>query len=86
MTKNDWLGALGDLPAQFLSTFPIFVPFLFISDAKLALRVSNAIAIAMLFLCGFTFGHYAGFRPVAMGLSMVALGSAFVGVAIALGG
>ena len=71
---------------SFLSTFPIIIPFIFFSDARLALRVSNAVAIAMLFLCGFTFGHYAGFRPVAMGLSMVALGSAFVGVAIALGG
>jgi hypothetical protein len=86
LTKSDWLGALGICVLSFLSTFPIIVPFLFISDARLALRVSNAVAIAMLFLCGFTFGHYAGFRPVAMGLSMVALGSAFVGVAIALGG
>jgi VIT family len=86
LTKNDWLGALGICLLSFLSTFPIIVPFLFFSDARLALRVSNAVAIAMLFLCGFTFGHYAGFRPVAMGLSMVALGSAFVGVAIALGG
>jgi hypothetical protein len=40
----------------------------------------------MLFLCGFIFGRYSGFRPVAMGLSMVALGGALVGVAIALGG
>jgi hypothetical protein len=86
LTKNDWLGALGICLLSFVSTFPIIVPFLFISDPRLALRVSNAIAIAMLFLCGFTFGHYAGFRPVAMGFSMVALGSAFVGVAIALGG
>ena len=86
LTKSDWLGALGICLLSFLSTFPIIVPFLFISDARVALRVSNAVAIAMLFLCGFTFGHYAGFRPVAMGLSMVALGSAFVGVAIALGG
>jgi hypothetical protein len=86
LTKNDWLGALGICLLSFLSTFPIVVPFLFISDARLALRVSNAIAIAMLFLCGFTFGHYAGFRPVAMSLSMVALGSAFVGIAVALGG
>ena len=86
LTKNDWLGALGICLLSFLSTFPIIVPFLFFSDARLALRVSNAVAIAMLFLCGFTFGRYAGFRPVAMGLSMVALGSAMVGVAIALGG
>ena len=86
LTKSDWLGALGICLLSFLSTFPIIVPFLFFSDARLGLRVSNAVAIAMLFLCGFTFGRYAGFRPVAMGLSMVALGSAFVGVAIALGG
>jgi VIT1/CCC1 family predicted Fe2+/Mn2+ transporter len=86
LTKSDWLGALGICLLSFLSTFPIIVPFLFFSDARLGLRVSNAVAISMLFLCGFTFGRYAGFRPVAMGLSMVALGSAFVGVAIALGG
>ena len=86
LTKSDWLGALAICLLSFLSTFPIIVPFLFFSDARLALRASNAVAIAMLFLCGFTFGRYAGFRPVAMGLSMVALGSAFVGVAIALGG
>ena len=71
---------------SFLSTFPIVIPFLFISDARLALRVSNVVAITMLFLCGFMFGRYAGFRPMAMGAAMVALGGALVGVAIALGG
>jgi VIT family len=86
LAKTDWLGALGICLLSFLSTFPIVVPFLFIGEARLALRVSNAVAIAMLFLCGFMFGRYSGFRPVAMGLSMVALGSALVGVAIALGG
>jgi VIT1/CCC1 family predicted Fe2+/Mn2+ transporter len=57
-----------------------------IGDAKLALRASNAVAIAMLFLCGFALGRFAGFRPIVTGLSMVAVGSALVGVAIALGG
>jgi VIT family len=86
LTKSDWLGALGICLLSFLSTFPIVIPFLFIEDARLALRVSNGVAIAMLFLCGYMFGRYAGFRPVAMGLSMVALGGALVGIAIALGG
>jgi VIT1/CCC1 family predicted Fe2+/Mn2+ transporter len=86
LTKNDWLGALGICLLSFLSTFPIVVPFLFIGDARLALRVSNAVAIAMLFLCGFMFGRCAGFRPVAMGVSMVVLGCTLVAVAIALGG
>jgi hypothetical protein len=86
LTKSDWLGALGICLLSFLSTFPIVIPFLFIADARLALRVSNAVAIAMLFLCGFMLGRCAGFRPIAMGFSMVALGSALVGVAIVLGG
>ncbi|MGB9370079.1 MAG: VIT1/CCC1 transporter family protein [Xanthobacteraceae bacterium] len=86
LTGNDWLGALGIFLLSFLSTFPIVIPFLVIGDARLALRVSNAVAIAMLFLCGFLFGRYAGFRPAAMGASMVLLGGALVGVAIAFGG
>jgi len=86
LTREDWLGALGLCLLSFLSTFPIVIPFLFIGDARLALRVSNAVAIAMLFLCGFLFGRYAGFHPVTMGAAMVALGGALVGVAIALGG
>jgi hypothetical protein len=86
LTKSDWLAALGICLLSFLSTFPIVIPFLLIADARVALRVSNATAIVMLFLCGFMFGRYSGFRPVAMGFSMVALGSALVGVAILLGG
>jgi hypothetical protein len=86
LTKSDWLGAVGICLLSFLSTFPIVIPFLLIGDARLALRASNAVAIAMLFLCGAMFGRYAGFRPVAMGLSFVALGIALVGIAIALGG
>jgi VIT family len=86
LTKSDWLGALAICLLSFLSTFPIVIPFLFSADARLALRVSNAIAIAMLFLCGFMLGRFAGFQPMVMGLSMVAFGAALVGVAIALGG
>src|SRR5262249_3171605 len=86
LTKSDWLGALGIFLLSFLSTFPIVIPFLLIGDARLALRLSNAVAITMLFLCGFMFARFAGYRPMAMGLSMVALGGAMVAVAIALGG
>jgi VIT1/CCC1 family predicted Fe2+/Mn2+ transporter len=57
-----------------------------IGDVRLALRASNVIACAMLFLLGYAFGHYAGFRPWSMGLAMTAVGGALVGVAILLGG
>jgi hypothetical protein len=86
LTKCDWIGALGLCLLSFLSTFPVVIPFIFLSDAKLALRVSYAVAIAMLFWCGYVFGYRSGLRPWAAGLSMVAVGSALVSVAVALGG
>jgi VIT1/CCC1 family predicted Fe2+/Mn2+ transporter len=86
LTKRDGLGAMAICLLSFLSTFPIVIPFILIGDARLALRVSNAVAIAMLFVCGYAVGYWAGFRPWATGLSMVAVGAALVGVAIALGG
>jgi hypothetical protein len=86
LVRHDALGALGVCLLSFLSTFPIVVPFIVIGDARLALRVSNVVAIAMLFLCGYVFGLHSGLRPWATGVSMVAFGGALVGVAIALGG
>jgi len=86
LMKRDWIGALGLCLLSFLSTFPIVIPFIFLNDVRLALRVSNAVAIVMLFFCGYAFGYRSGIRPWAAGLSMVAFGSVLVGVAIALGG
>jgi hypothetical protein len=86
LTREDLLGALGICLLSFLATFPIVIPFLLFGEARLALRVSNAVAIGMLFLCGYLYGQHAGLRPLPMGLSMVAIGGALVAVAIALGG
>jgi hypothetical protein len=86
LTKRDWTGALGLCLLSFLATFPVVIPFIFLSDARLALRVSYAVAIVMLFCCGYAFGVHSGLKPWAAGLSMVAVGSALVGVAVALGG
>jgi hypothetical protein len=85
-TKKDGLGAIAVCLIVFLSTFPVVVPFIFLDDPRLALRVSNAIAGLMLFLCGYAFGIRAGLRPWPTGISMVAIGGALVGIAIALGG
>ena len=84
--KDDWLAALAVFAWVFVSTFPVVLPFLFMHDAKPALRVSNAIAIVMLFLVGFSYGRLAGHRPWLMGLSMVIVGAVLVAVTIALGG
>ena len=86
LTRNDWIGALAVCLLVFLSTFPVALPFMFTNDARLALRISNAVAITMLFLCGYLFADYAGLRPWIMGLLSVAVGGALVLIAIALGG
>src|SRR5262249_28128762 len=86
LTRDDWLGALAVLLITFLSTFPLVIPFMLIADLRTALRVSNAIAIAMLFLCGRAFAHRTGLKPLPTGIFMVLAGGALVAVAIALGG
>jgi hypothetical protein len=86
LSRNDWLGALGVFLIVFLSTFPVVLPFIFIRDPRSALRTSNAIAVVLLFLTGYRFGHHAGHRPWRMGFAMVILGSAMVGITIFLGG
>jgi VIT family len=86
LTTRDWIGALSLCMLSFFSTFPIVIPFIFLSDARLALHVSYAVAILMLFGCGYAFGYHSGLRPWAAGLSMVAFGGVLVSVAVALGG
>jgi VIT1/CCC1 family predicted Fe2+/Mn2+ transporter len=86
LTRHDAVGAIGIFLLCFLSTFPIVVPFILVSNARLALRISNLVACAMLLVCGYSFGHYSGFRPWAMGLAMVGVGGALIGVAVLLGG
>jgi VIT1/CCC1 family predicted Fe2+/Mn2+ transporter len=70
----------------FLATLPVALPFFFIHDAHRALRFSNGIALAMLFLGGYYLGHHAGRHPWRGGLVMLAIGVLLVWATIALGG
>jgi len=83
---SDCLAALGVFLLVFLSTFPVVLPFLFLRNARLALRMSNLVAIVMLFLTGWAYGKYAGYRPWHVGSFMVVIGVCMVGLTIALGG
>jgi hypothetical protein len=84
--KHDWLAALSVFVWVFAVTFPVAIPFIFMNPLVRAMRVSNAIAIVLLFLCGYAFGRITGYRRWLTGLAMVALGSALVAITIALGG
>jgi VIT1/CCC1 family predicted Fe2+/Mn2+ transporter len=84
--KDEWLGALAVFLWVFLITFPVTIPFIFLDSLGRAMRLSNAIAIVLLFLTGYAFGRVAEYRPWLTGLAMVVLGSVLVAITIALGG
>jgi hypothetical protein len=70
-----------------LASLPLVIPLvLFRSNANLALRASNLVAIAMLFLLGYRWAKYAGSNPFKVGFALAALGVGMVLVAIPLGG
>jgi VIT1/CCC1 family predicted Fe2+/Mn2+ transporter len=84
--RQDILGALAVCLLVFASTFPVTVPFMIMHDALRATRVSNAIALVMLFLLGHSLARFTGARPWRMGLGMLLLGAILVAIIIALGG
>jgi hypothetical protein len=86
LDSKDWLGAFEVFLLVFLSTFPVAVPFIVMRNAMLAMRVSNLIAVSMLFLAGFIYGSRVGRSKWGFGISMVGLGGMLVALTIALGG
>jgi VIT1/CCC1 family predicted Fe2+/Mn2+ transporter len=84
--KDEWLGALAVFFWVFLTTFPVAIPFIFMENLVQAMRVSNAIAMVLLFLTGYAFGRVAEYRPWLTGLAMVVLGVVLVGLTMSLGG
>lgn len=83
---DDVLGALACCWLVFLTALPASLPFFFIQDAILAMRVSNGITLTLLFLAGYRWGAVSNVRPWKAGLAMLALGVVLVAIAIPLGG
>ena len=86
LTANDFKIAISLFILVVLSTFPVAVPFIFIENTHLALRVSNAVAIVMMFFCGWSVAGYVGFNRWIMSFGMVLLGLVLVVITITLGG
>ena len=84
--RDDWSGAAAVFLLVFLSTLPVVLPFLLLAEPYTAMRVSNAVAVTMLFACGWQLGRYTNGRPLRFGLALVLLGVVLVAITIALGG
>jgi hypothetical protein len=83
---RDFLGALGVFLLVSVSTFPVVLPFVIVTEPRAALRTSNAIAGIMLFVTGWALGIHAGRPGWRTGLGLVAAGAVLVAVTMALGG
>jgi hypothetical protein len=86
VTRSDLLAALAVFWLVFLTALPAVLPFLVIRDATVAMRVSNAVLIGLLFYVGWRWAGYTGGRPGWTGTFMALLGIGLVVIAIALGG
>src|SRR5262249_1778237 len=86
LDRGNWLGGWAGFLLVFLSTFPVALPFIVIDAPGAAMRVSNVVAVAMLFLAGFAYGRVIHRSPVAIGVVAVFIGLVIVGFTIALGG
>jgi VIT1/CCC1 family predicted Fe2+/Mn2+ transporter len=86
LSGADFAGAAAVFLLVFLSTLPIAIPFVVIQQPAAALRTSNAIAIVMLFITGWSLGHASGRPGWRTGLGMVTVGVVLVGIMMALGG
>jgi VIT1/CCC1 family predicted Fe2+/Mn2+ transporter len=86
LDRRDWMGGWAVFLLVFASTFPVALPFMFLETISTAMRVSNAIAVAMLFIAGYAYGRIIHRSPVAIGGAAVFIGLIIVGFTIALGG
>ena len=85
-TADDAWAGLAVFWLVFLTALPAVLPFLVLRDARIAMRVSNAMLIGLLFYVGWRWATYTGASRWRTGLFMALLGVALVAVAIALGG
>jgi hypothetical protein len=84
--KADFMGAFTSFWLVVITSAPAAIPFLLFDDARFALRVSNAILLASLFITGYFWARFTMGKPWLVGLTLLLGGTALVGMAILLGG
>ena len=86
LLAEDLRGAVRVFLLVVATAVPAALPFLVWDDVYLALRISNALLIACLFVIGFLWGRHVGARPLFAGTLIMSIGIVLVLVAIPLGG
>jgi len=86
LTKEEILGGVASMVVILLATAPILIPYLVVPKPLLAVRLSELIAVGLLFLLGTWWGRTVGAQPLKVGFFLTLIGGILVGVTILLGG
>lgn len=86
LTRSDWYAAISVFCLVFIASVPAAAPFALIDDPWIALRVSNALLIGLLFWVGYKWARYTIFNPWLAGSALMGVGVLLVLIAIPLGG
>ena len=86
VTRKDLLGGLESGVLVFACSFPAVLPFLLFDEPQFALRVSNAVLLALLYYLGYRHAKHTLARPWIAGLVFMLAGLFLVAIAIQLGG
>ncbi|KAF0814310.1 hypothetical protein IGB42_01211 [Andreprevotia sp. IGB-42] len=86
LSWNDLKGASGVFLLVVLATFPVVIPFMLLDQVAIALRVSNLVALGILFIAGWVLARYSGGRPLLWGVAMAVIGTLLMTAIMALGG
>ena len=84
--REDVMGGIAAGLLVCACSVPAVLPFLFLDDPRLALRVSNGILLALLFVVGWRAARVTLARPWLAGLVFMLVGFLLVALAIPLGG
>ncbi len=84
---EDFVGAVGSALVAVLAVLPSLAPLVLLRQhGMLAIRVSNFVSFAVLFLAGYRWGRYAGTNPWKTGLLLFGSAAVMVLIAVPLGG
>jgi hypothetical protein len=84
--RDDLMGGLTAAWLVFACSFPAVLPFLVLDEPHVALRVSNAILLGLLFYVGWRMARHTLAKPWVAGAFFLLFGLLLVVIAIALGG
>jgi hypothetical protein len=86
LTLRDLVAGVEIFLLVFLCTLPVALPFAFLNEIALAMRVSNGVALFMLFFGGFVLAGYAGLPRILTAFAYAVIGVLLVALTMALGG